>query len=183
MRKTKLLFAVQPKDAFSPNSKVVGNCVVKINEGEVKFIKNRSGFYCVTNMPAGEYQIAISNKFYCNQTIVIQTGDLDPLFPAIDLELEPNLLYAYPKGTTLLRGRVLDSSDVAIVGVVVNVKDSEKEFITDELGRFIFYFKEMENEQENVEVILKKPGFQEKEVVFEIIRGNVNKLNVYLEPE
>lgn len=183
MRKRKLLFAVQPKDAFSPKTKVVGNCDVKINDGDITFIKNRSGFYCVTNKPAGEYSITISNKFYCKQTVVINTNDLDANLPAFDMELEPNLTYAFPKGTTLIRGRVSDSEGVDITGAVVTLDDNNKEFVTDNMGRFTFYFKQVEDDTKEVELTVNKSGYLEKEVEVEITKGEVNKLNITLESD
>ncbi len=182
MRRRKLLFAFQPVDAFEPGKKVTGHCQVSINGGKVKPIKNRSGFYCVTDNPPGEYSVTINNKYYCDKIVTIDTNELDPALPAFDVELEPNLLYAFSKGTTLLRGRVFDENNESMVDATAEVQAISKSFVTDSLGRFVFYFKNLEEDDE-IEVILKKPGYADKNTNVAINKGEVNRFETALEPE
>ncbi len=183
MRKTKLLFVVHLKDAFSPRKNVMGNSIVTINGEAVKPLAHRPGFFPVVNMSADKYSVAVSNRFYCDKTKEIATDDLDPRSPAVEMELEPSLFYAFPKGATLLRGKVTDRNGPTVTDAVVAVSKSDKAFVTDKRGEFVFYFKRLEEDEEPVSVVVNKPGFMQKEVNVNIVRGDVNLLEFTLEPE
>ncbi len=183
MRKTKLLFVVHVKDAFRPRKHILGNSIVTINGEAVKSLKHRPGFFPVVNMRAGQYSVAVSNALYCDQIREIETSELNPLSPAVEMALEPNLFYAFPRGATLLRGKVMARSGPAVMDAVVNVNEIDKAFITDKRGEFVFYFKRLEEEEEPVSVVVSKPGFMQKEVNVNIVRGDVNLLEFTLEPE
>lgn len=180
MISTKLTFAVQPKDAFSPKKKVMGKCKVKIVGINQEPIVNRSGFHCFTNLPSGGYEIEISNRYYLNKKINVETDDLIPKAPAVDVSLEPNLIYPFPKGTTLLRGRVVDEDELDIPDAEVKIKNTDKVYITDQTGRFIFYFNELEEGEEEVTVDAKKPGFEDEEVELDVVKEEINLVKITL---
>ena len=180
MISTKLTFAVQPKDAFSPKKKTMGKCKVKIVGVDKEPIENRSGFHCFTNLPDGGYEVETSNRYYLDKKIDVETDDLDPKAPAVDVSLEPNLIYPFPKGTTLLRGRVLDEDGLDIPAAKVKIKNTDKVYITDQMGRFIFYFKDFEDDQEEVVVRVKKPGFKKRNVRLNVVKGETNLVKITL---
>ena len=68
---TKLTFAVQPIDAFAPQKKVSGKCDVSIVGVNKQPIENKSGFYCFTDLPEGEYDVKVKNKYYVEKEIEI----------------------------------------------------------------------------------------------------------------
>lgn len=180
MISTKLTFAVQPKDAFSPEKKVTGKCKVKIVGIDKEPIENRSGFHCFTNLPDGEYEVETSNRYYLDKKINVETDDLDQKMPAVDVNLEPNLIYHFPKGTTLLRGRVLDEDGLDISAAKVKIKNTNKVYTTDQLGRFIFYFKEFADDKEGVTLRVEKPGFKRRNVKLDVVKRKTNIVKIIL---
>ena len=166
MKLSKLSFAVNLKDGFTPHKPIIGEHHIYLFGQKENFIKNRSGFYCYLGLPNGKYTIVVQSRFYCHKSINVDSGALDAKLPVVDIVLEPNPNYLFPNNTTLLRGvvRCKGEKDSIITGAQVFVDREHKHFITDQQGRFIFYFnKKQEDEEEEVEQIelkVTKTGFK-----------------------
>ena len=144
MKSKKLLFAVQLKDEFTPRQPLVGRHQVDLIGRKEEVIKNKSGLYCFRGLASGIYSIAVRARYYCDRIIEVDTPSLDPKLPAVDVFLSPNLNYPFPKRTTLVRGmiRIKGDRNSIVPSARVRIRKSNKEFFTDERGRFIFYFNE-----------------------------------------
>jgi len=188
MKPKNLLFALRLKDEFAPLKPLVGSHNVDLIGRNEKAIINNSGLYCFRGMAAGHYSIAVSARYYCDKIVEVDTRSMDPKMPAVDVCVSPNLNYPFPKGTTLARGTVniKGDSDSIASGVRVRVRKSDKQFYTDECGRFIFYFnenKEDEEEEQVIKLVFTKSGFITKRRTCKLLYGDTRFVNLAIEPE
>jgi len=169
MIKTKLTFAVQPKDAFAPKKEVMGKCNVKIVGVDKEPIENRSGFHCFTDLPAGEYLVETNNRYYIDQIIEVETDDLNPITPVVDVNLEPNPYYPFPKGITLLTGKIVDENKEPVVSALVEIP-GDRSVDSDIRGKFLFYFKEFNEDEQNVKLHISKEGYHTEKPTCKVVK-------------
>ncbi len=191
MKSKKLLFAVRLKDEFTPRKPLIGRHQVDLIGRKEKAIKNRSGLYCFMGLASGTYSIAAQARYYCDRIVEVDTLTLESKLPAVDVTMAPNLNYPFPKRTTLVRGmvRIKGDSDSIVPGTRVRVRKSDKEFFTDERGRFIFYFNEKNEDEEEekeiikIQLVITKPGFKKQRKSCELIKGATRFIEISLKPE
>jgi hypothetical protein len=190
MKSKKLLFAVRLKDEFTPRKPLVGRYQVDLIGRKEKAIKNNSGLYCFSGLAPGIYSIVVRARFYCDTIVEVDTLSLDPKLPAVDVFMSPNLNYPFPKRTTLVRGmvRIKGDNDSMVPGARVRVRKSDKEFFSDERGRFIFYFNEKEEDEEeeekkDIKFVLSKKGYKTKRKSFNPVKEKTSIIEIKLKPE
>lgn len=183
MRRTKLTFAILLKDAFASGRKLFGRSSTALQNNAKQPIINRSGIYCYTDLPVGKYSVATDTGFYRDRTIDIETAELDTKFPAVDVSLEPDLNYPFPSGTTLLKGVVKSEGGAIVAEALVEIKDMNKEFVTNEMGRFVFYFKGLEEAEEKVTLDVSHDGFKNKKEHVNVIQGETTVIEITLKQE
>jgi len=170
MKSKKLLFAIQLKDEFAPLKPLIGSHKVDLIGRTENAIKNSSGLYCFRGMASGTYSVAVQARYYCDRIVEVDTRSLDPKLPVVDVFMSPNLIYPFPKRTTHVRGsvRIKGDNDSIVRGARVRVRKNDKEFFTDENGRFIFYFNQKNEDDEEegtekiIELLVTKTGFKKK---------------------
>ncbi len=132
----------------------IGKSKVAIMEGNVKAIRNPSGYYVFNDLEAGEYEVIIESRFYFSEKIGVNIPHSDQKMPVIEITLTPKPSYPFPGYATLVRG-VLSSTpqdvnpivneDLEVVGKSLKTK-------TDEKGEFVFYFKGVKKEDITIKI-------------------------------
>ena len=146
---TSLSLAVWLIDDYTKNEPV-GNIQVMIKEGNIKAVRNLSGYYCFTGLAAGNYTVGIQSDLYFPDEIIVDTSPLDPRNPFIEIVIKPKSAYPFSDNATLVRGLVsnigpINSSEVKVVGKLM-------ETITDNMGEFVLYFKGIKKEDIVIEI-------------------------------
>jgi hypothetical protein len=188
IKSKKPLFAIQLKDEFTPPKPIIGKPKVNLIGNKEKAVKNNSGLYCFGGSASGTHSIAVQARYYCGRIVEVDTLTLDPKLPVVDVSMAPNLNYPFPKKTTLVRGmvRTKGDNDSIVLGARVVVSKSDKEFFTDERGRFIFYFneeKEDEEEEQIIKLVITKPGFKKKIKSCILKKEETCFVEIFLQPE
>lgn len=183
MLTTRLTFAVLPRDGFAPQKGLTGGCQISLAGGEAAPVMNRSGHYCFVDLPAGDYTVVTSAKYYLDQEVAIATALLDPKSPAIAIDLEPSLAYPFPPGTTLLKGRIVDPAGGVVSGAQVEIQSFGRRFVSDKHGMFLFYFKGLDQEEERIRLEVSKVGFRDKHRNVDIERGVTGFIEITLRPD
>lgn len=150
---TILSLAVRLIDDFTERE-TIGSIKVTIKEGDIKALKNLSGYYLFSDMNAGNYNVAVGSDFYLPEETAVNIPQPDPKNPVVEISLKPRPSYLFPYYATLVRGLVSDGSPVAKAQVEVVGKPLKT--LTDEKGEFVLYFKGIEIE--NITVEIKKGG-------------------------
>lgn len=187
MKPKKLSFALRFKDAFAPLKPLISRPTVALIGRKDKAIRNKSGLYCFSGLTSGIYSIGVQAQYYCNRLVEIDMSSIDPKMPAVDVIMSPNLNYPFPKGTTLLRGIVgiKNAADSILNGVRVIVEKSDKKYVTDERGRFIFYFienKDDEKKEEEIELLIANKGYKTTRRSCVLKKYSTNNITIKLEP-
>jgi hypothetical protein len=163
-----LTIAVLPKDDFI-GQKPIGRLKVFVKELEDHIpIINKSGYYVfldINNKLEDDHSLVIESeeKFYFRKSITIreikQLQDLKTN-PAIEISLIPNASYPFSDGVSLGRGTVLteqlggggreEENSILlrkpVLGAKVELKDRDLTYTTEKNGDFLFYFKNLKEE-------------------------------------
>jgi hypothetical protein len=170
---TTLSLAVWLNDDYEKAQRPFGNIKVNIKEGDIKAVKNLSGYYLFSDLTHGNYTIVTESDFYFSEETPVNTSLLDPKNPVVEIALKPKPAYPFPSYATLARGLVSDGSPV--VDAEVTVVGKTIETLTDEKGEFILYFKGIE--MENITIEIKK-GSDTKSVNTTIEEGKTKSLGI-----
>ncbi len=150
---TNLSVAIWIVDDYT-NSNPIGNVLVTIMDGSLKAVKNPSGYYVLSDLEAGKYEIVIESDFYFlhKQSVIIPHQD--KMMPVVEIAVMPKPCYPFPGYATLVRGVVsstpqkvspITNEDVEIAGRSLKTK-------TDKKGEFVFYFKAVKVENITIQV-------------------------------
>jgi hypothetical protein len=153
VRITTLSLAVWVMDDFTKN-KPAGNIKVMIKDGERKAFQNLSWYYLFTDLPAGNYTVAVEADLYFSEEVMVAVPCPDPKNPVIEITLKPRPAYPFPNNATLVKGLLSNAGPVTNAAVKVIGKTIET--ITDERGEFILYFKGIK--KEDIAIEIKKNG-------------------------
>lgn len=80
-------------------------------------LKNPSGYYVFTDLPAATYQVLIEADFYLPKTVMVTTGNPADLVKKISLT--PSGAYPFLTAATLIRGVVSGSGNGALPGAAL----------------------------------------------------------------
>jgi hypothetical protein len=155
-----LTLAVLPTDDFV-SRRPIGKIKVFIKELEDYVpITSKSGYYLFLDIHdrlEDHYTVTIESeeKYYLKKSITIreikEQQDLQKN-PGIELQLIPSASYPFGEGITLGRGTIMteeieDGNVVAIrkpvSGALVQLVDRDLSYITENSGDFVFYFKDL----------------------------------------
>lgn len=146
---TNLSLAVWLVDDYTQKTPA-GYVNVKVKEGNVKAVKNLSGYYLFTDLLPGNYTVVSESDFYFSEETPVNTSLLDPKNPVLQIILKPKPAYPFPDNATLARGRVSNANPV--VNAVVKVVSKTIETKTDERGEFVLYFTGIKQESISIEI-------------------------------
>lgn len=176
---TKLSLAVLPKDAFAPTEAIKGDFSLAVNDyGKTPF-KNNLGYFLFTDLPSETYTIKAEGAYYFSKVVTGVTG-LDPLKPVVEFEIEPNASYPFPEDATLLKGTVTTNTGAAISNATVAIEGSTRSVLTDDNGKFIFYFKDVVGDEVSVTLNIAQPGYIAKTVSYTVNNGSRKIVSIIL---
>ncbi len=148
---THLSLAVQITDDYT-KKEPLGDIQVKIKEGNINAFKNLSGYYLLTGLAAGNYNLAVESDFYFPEEKAVTLPHPDPKNPVASVVVSPRPLYPFPSSATVLRGLVSNANpvvdaEVSVIGKTLKTK-------TDGRGEFVLYFKGIKKEDITIEIKL-----------------------------
>jgi hypothetical protein len=161
-RRTHLTMAIRLNDELSPENKVIGDVFLKAS-GIKDGIKHNTGYFLLTNLSEGKYNITTGGKFYRQEDIIVDTKSINPKQPFIDLLLKPNANYPFPEKITILRGKIVDKENKPVPEALIKIKDMAESAISEEDGVFFIQFNAIDAEKKIVVNIIKS-GYKAKSV-------------------
>lgn len=111
--------AVCLTDDYAPGQPI-GRINILIKDRNISSIRNPSGYYVFTDLPAGVYGLVVESDYYFTEEIDVDTGALAPVSPVVNITLQPNSAYPFPGGSTSVRSVVRDSGGNAVQGASVH---------------------------------------------------------------
>lgn len=134
---TRLSKAVRLEDEYTEKPPV-GQVEVLLAAQGVKAVRNPSGYYLFTDLPAGVGDLGLrveAEHYFAVNT----TADLSE--PVVEITLKPAPSYPFPPGATLIRGIFLDTAGNPLPDARVEVLETNINTITTRRGEFVLYFK------------------------------------------
>lgn len=163
----KLSFAVWPIDDYTQKAPL-GKVRIRLKEGNIKAVKNLSGYHTFSGLPDGTYTLSVEPDLYFPEERVVDTSTYSgSKEPVIEIPLRPRPLYPFPDRATLLRG-MLAAENCLPAGIIIKatakepskVTDTEVRGIPDEKGEFVFYFREPVKGKTEVTLEIKGEGVE-----------------------
>lgn len=176
---SKLSVAVFPIDAFSPKEKLKGVCTIRVSGFNQTPIQNRHGYYLFLDLPELPHTITAESQYY-NPVVIVDFQVDDPLWPILELELQPNTSYPFPEGTTLLRGILLDENNTPIAKAAVNDQKSDQSTLSNDNGKFVLFFKEVIEDEITVDLEIIKEGYKVEKPKYTIQKGKTKTVSITL---
>ncbi|PKM81998.1 MAG: hypothetical protein CVU89_06570 [Firmicutes bacterium HGW-Firmicutes-14] len=106
---SRVSFAVRLTDDYT-SGRPAGCPKVYLQDRDVRVVKNLSGYYVFSDLAPGIYTLGVKSEYYLDEEAEVNTGDLDPKSPVVNISIRPGNAYPFPAGATLVRAVVLDSS-------------------------------------------------------------------------
>ncbi|MCF6155893.1 MAG: hypothetical protein E3K36_11715 [Candidatus Brocadia sp.] len=150
---TNLSLAVRLTDDYT-EKEAIGYIKVTLEEGDVKAVRNLSGYYLFNDLAAGNYTVSVESDVYFAEEKVVSVPLPDTRNPVVEIILKPVPPYPFPSNATLVRGLVSNANPVVNADVKVLGKTIETK--TDERGEFVLYFKGIK--KENITIEINKDG-------------------------
>lgn len=135
-----LSFAVNLYDDFSRQGFLIGQTKVFLKEKDMEAFRNPSGYFIFMDLIGERFTLRIENKNYFDKEIEVVMGDLDPKYPVVNVTLKPCCLYPFPRGSTSIRGRLLDNDGSPISDASINIFQETISNQSESDGRFVLYF-------------------------------------------
>ncbi|GEM_PF-2203407 len=170
--KTSLSLAVMLKDNLHPEKKVIGDVFLKVPGIRKAVIKHTTGYFLLTNLSEGKYNITAGGKFYRQGNFTVDTGSIKPEQPFIDLFLKPKSNYPFPEGIIVLEGRIADTDDRPVPEASIDVKSMTQSAISDNDGDFLILF---DSTYANTKIYLsiKSKNYKSKTVSVLLKKGTI----------
>ncbi|WP_380677735.1 hypothetical protein [Salinigranum sp. GCM10025319] len=122
----------------------VGDVRVRIEESDVRPIRNPSSYYLFFDLPQESVTVAVDGGGRYRDAST--TVNLDPAATdthdageAVEVSLEPTPAYPFPAGLTRVRGTLLDG-ETPVEGATVGVTGHSRTVTTTDAGEFVHYF-------------------------------------------
>lgn len=153
-------------------------------------------FYAFSNLDDGAYELTVHHSQFFSQKILLTVPMQMPLADGIvPCYLQPSPLYPYPEGTTLIRGRVLQSgmaqplAEVVIDAGYQNWRAQPKSRRTCTAGqgqyngRYALALTGRLEEETQVSLRFSKPGYAVVQRQLKIQPGTMQFVDIDMQPE
>lgn len=114
---TTLSLAVQLVDDYAAAGEPPGRVTVSVQGSTKAAVRNPSGYYIFTDLPAATHEVVVEADFYLRETVSVTTGDPHNLVKKIIIK--PNSTYPFLSMATLIRGVVVGLGDEALSDATV----------------------------------------------------------------
>lgn len=134
----------------------IGHIKVKIKEGDIKPVRNLSGYFIFTDLKDGNYTVSIESDLYFSEERLIDLSSIpDPKNPVIEISVIPKPAYPFRNNATLVRGLVVSNAN-PVVNAQIKAVEKGVQTLTDNNGEFALYLQG--NKTESITIEIKKNG-------------------------
>lgn len=133
-------FAVRLRDDFSREWFLVDKTRVFIKGNGRMALENPSKYQVFVDLDGTSFTVRVENKYYSEKEVDVVIAALDPRHPLVSVTMTPGYLYPFPKGATLVRGRVVDSVAAPVAGASITLAGTALSNTSEPDGRFVLYF-------------------------------------------
>lgn len=169
-KQTRIIMAIKLKDDLVPEKSVIGEVYLKIYGMKKDPVKHSTGYFILTEDPGEKCSIIAGGKYYKEETFTIQTTELNPKQPFVDLFLKPNANYSFPQGMTVLKGKIVDTDHKPVPDATIIVKPMPERTVSEYDGAFFIHFDTIDMDKEITLTIIKE-GFKNAKATLLLKKG------------
>ncbi len=168
--RTVLSAAIMLKDELSPGQIAIGDLFLRLPSGAGNAPRHSTGYFLMVNLPEEPCNVTAGGAFYQENDYTVDPTVLNPKCPLLDLFLEPNAVYPFPEGITILKGKVVDETYKPVSAAHITVKDMTESAVSDERGAFFIRFNVIDSDK-SLGMTVQKEGFKIAKVKISLKKG------------
>jgi hypothetical protein len=132
--------AVRLRDDFSKEWFLVDKTRVFVKESGREALENPSKYRVFLDLAGASFTVRVENKYYFEQEVGVAIAGLNPRHPLVSVTMIPRCRYPFPRGATLIRGRIVDSAAAPVAGATIMVTGTAMSNRSEPEGQFVLYF-------------------------------------------
>lgn len=98
------------------------------------------------DLPEGKHVLKGGGKFYENGILSVDTKSIDLKNPFVDMPLSPKSNYPFPKGITILKGKVTDPENKPISQALITVAAMNQNALSEDDGGYFIHFSSLDTD-------------------------------------
>ncbi|RPJ77220.1 MAG: hypothetical protein EHM20_06460 [Alphaproteobacteria bacterium] len=163
-----LTLAVLLKDDLSPDEKAFGDLFLNVPRKRKAITRNNTGHFLLIDLPKINQTITGGGKYYNQGSLTIDykqgalfvnDNQIDPKNPVASITLSPKSNYPFPKGMTLLRGKLIDTENKPVPQASISVLDMRLTAVSDDTGEYFIQLTALDTDN-TVILNIKKAGYK-----------------------
>lgn len=163
-----LTLAVLLKDDFSPDKKALGNLFLNVPRKRKAIIRHSTGYFLLIDLPEINQIITGGGEYYNQGSLTIDykqgvlfvdNNQIDPKNPVASIILSPKSNYPFPKGMTILRGKLIDAENKPISQVSISVINTNLSAVSGDSGEYLIQFTGLDRDKA-VTLEIKKTNYK-----------------------
>jgi hypothetical protein len=173
-----LSLAVKPEDDIVPDKRPEGDVFLEAKGARKKIIEHNTGYFLLIDLPAGKHALKCWGKFYKESNLMVDTKDIDPKVPFIQMTLLQRSNYPFPDGLTILKGKVVDADNRPIPGATIEIEDGINT-ISEDVGGFFFSFADQDGDKDYT-LNIEKTGYEQAQVNVFLNKGKTTRIDTII---
>jgi hypothetical protein len=147
--KSSLTLAVLLKDNLSPDKKALGDLFLSVPRKRKAIIRSSTGHFLLIGLPKIDQIISGGGEYYFQGrlsidykqgVLFVDNNQIDPKNPVTSMTLSPKSNYPFPKGLTILKGKIIDTDDKPINQASISIVNMNLSTISDDRGEYFIQF-------------------------------------------
>jgi 5-hydroxyisourate hydrolase-like protein (transthyretin family) len=192
---SELSAVVQLIDGFNRQPAVGAAPIFLLDSKVCRPLLKPQAFYAFSDLEKGEYQLSIENEIFFSQQIVLNVPMALPLAEGIiPCTLQPNPLYPYPIGSTVLRGLIRQTGNgqpLAGVTVVADYRNKQDKALQQQTlsfnrgnynGRYAVALRGKLAATTEVTLHFSKTGYADVSMQCSIASGAIQFVDIQMQP-
>lgn len=176
--KTTLAAVITLKDGLTPDENVIGDVFLEAAT-RLTPVKHGASRFVLVNA-TGICPVTYGGHFYRTGSSNIDLSSLDLQSPLVNIHLIPKANYPFPEGTTLLRGKVVDTvRNKPIAGAAITVQGRSENTVSEDDGSYCIRFDGITSDL-SITVNTVNDGFQPWQSSLMLINAQFNRLMIEL---
>lgn len=163
-----LTLAVLLQDDLSPDKKALGNLFLNVPRKRKAINRHSTGYFLLIDLPEVSQIITGGGEYYNQGSLTVDykqgklfvdNNQIDPKNPVVSIILSPKSNYPFPKGMTILRGKIIDAENKPISQASIGVINMILNAVSGDSGEYLIQFTDLDAEK-NVTLEIKKTKYK-----------------------
>ncbi len=183
-----LTLAVLLKDDFSPDKKALGNLFLNFPRKRKAIIRHSTGYLLLIDLPEVSQIITGGGEYYNQGSLTIDykqgklfvdNNQIDPKNPVASIVLSPKSNYPFPKGLTILRGKLIDAENKPLSQASISAINMNLSAVSGDSGEYMIQFTGLDVDK-NVTLEIKKTKYKTEKQLVPLKIGAITQADIVM---